>query len=106
VWSLALLGFSKKGIQEENCPMMHKFLKADDINVLMKIFSNNNKTIFLSFLKNKFTKKLWPVVISQMNMKDTFKLGCDQDMIPTYKAITKDIQQEGLTVPAFWNTLE
>jgi hypothetical protein len=86
VWSLALLGFSKKGLQVENCPRMHKLLKPNDFVVFMSIFANNNKEDFISFLTNDLTRKLWPIVVSQMTMADTFKKDkvIDADMFKTY----------------------
>lgn len=63
IWSLALLGFSKKGIAPENCPEMHKALTKKDLQLYRKIFGNNNKAIFEEFIETPFIKNIiWPVI--------------------------------------------
>lgn len=68
------------------------------------ITDNNNDEMRRDFFGNNVIRRLWPILRPVLTRNLCFPRGCgpNKSILPTYRAITHEMNEYGLPMPDWW----
>ena len=97
---MIVLVYPAKGIVNKDgtakCERAYSALLDEGISIFKSIFENNNKFLIEKFFTNSLIRRLWPLVVQNLNYNYCFLNGHNETIMDSYRAVSQKVKSYNL----------